>query len=195
MFVVTADQRRSRSDRDRVEDVLKELSNTFTAGQVRSFERTAGDEVQGILDNPQTVVDLGLFLSGTEQWSVGIGVGPVREPLPKSARAGAGPAFEHARTAVTAAKHAPGHIAVRGEGPLCQDVDALLQLLAVLALRRSPAVTEAGLLLQQGLSQRQAAEQLGITQQAVSGRLRTGLWSESERVKASAVRLLGEADR
>ena len=43
VFVITADQRNSRSSPDRVEAMLDQLNSGQT---LRRFERTAGDEVQ-----------------------------------------------------------------------------------------------------------------------------------------------------
>ncbi|HET7415672.1 MAG TPA: hypothetical protein VFI97_08265 [Arthrobacter sp.] len=192
---MTIDQRGSRTGHDLVEGLLNILDGDPHIPVIRSFERTAGDEAQGLLDDPAAVVRLALELAQTDQWSVGIGVGTVKSPLPESTRAASGPAFEYARTAVEDAKHAAGHICVRGDHPACGDVDAVLQLLGALSLKRSPAAIEAGKLLAGGVTQQEIASRLGITQQAVSARLRAGLWQEDQRVRQLAVRRLQEADQ
>ncbi|OOL27282.1 membrane associated protein, partial [Rhodococcus rhodochrous] len=69
MFVLTVDQRGSRRDVDRVADLLTELRD---AELLRPFERTAGDEVQAVADDPAVVVDLALDLVRRGCWSVGI---------------------------------------------------------------------------------------------------------------------------
>uniref|UniRef100_UPI001EE07EEA SatD family protein n=1 Tax=Rhodococcus zopfii TaxID=43772 RepID=UPI001EE07EEA len=135
MFVLTVDQRGSRRDVDRVAALLDELRD---ADLLRPFERTAGDEVQAVADDAETVVDLALDLVRRGHWSVGIGVGSVETPLPEQTRAGRGPAFEHARTAVERAKNAPGNLAVEGtDSAAAADADAALTLLATLVLRRT----------------------------------------------------------
>lgn len=191
---MTIDQRKSRRNDDLVDLVLDQL-NTGSVTTIRAFERTAGDEVQGVLDDPAAVVHFALKLAQTDKWSVGVGVGPVKTPLPESTRAGSGRAFEQAREAVEDAKHAAGHVCVRGPHPACEDVDAMLQLLGALSLKRSGAAVEAGTLLAEGATQQEIAEKLGITQQAVSARLRAGLWQEDQRVREAAVRRLKEADQ
>jgi len=98
--VLTVDQRNSRRAYDRVEELLSWLAKR-DEGYVRPFERTAGDEVQGILDEPADVASLVLALVRQDIWSVGPGVGEVNHPLPPSTRAGSGPAFTLAREAVT----------------------------------------------------------------------------------------------
>ena len=52
MIVITADQRNSTHDRDRVPEALA-LVERMTAGRpglVLPFDRTVGDELQGVLD-------------------------------------------------------------------------------------------------------------------------------------------------
>src|SRR3954451_1599131 len=80
-FVLTVDQRASRRGPDRVGDVLRLLNGTVPA--VLSFERTAGDEFQGVLDEPDAVVDVVAQLVRLGGWSIGIGAGPVQTPLPE----------------------------------------------------------------------------------------------------------------
>src|ERR1700712_1615504 len=104
-YVLTVGQRARRTRRpspDRVPEVLRQLNAVVPT--VLGFERTAGDEFQGVLAEPDDVVEVVLRLAPTGDWSMGIGAGPVQTPLPPSTRAGAGPAFLSARRAVDAAK-------------------------------------------------------------------------------------------
>lgn len=174
MIVLTIDQRDSRHTPDRVEDLVAELNSDFPT--VRDFERTAGDEFQGVMDDAPAAVRLLLEVARSGLWSVGLGVGTVKTPLPEQTRAGAGEAFEAAREAVERAKHAPASVAVSGPGREAQRLEAELQLVAEVNGRRTEASRTAGLLIDEGLSQRDAAQRLGITQQAVSSRLASGLW-------------------
>lgn len=101
MFVLTIDQRRSRTSTDKVPALLDALKNIPT---VRAFQRTAGDEIQGILDQPSAVLDTLETATRLGDWYVGIGIGPVNQPLPKNARESSGPALINARAAVDRAK-------------------------------------------------------------------------------------------
>src|SRR4051812_16375621 len=114
-YVLTIDQRHSRRSPDRVAGALAALAEAVTP--LRAFERTAGDEFQGVLADPADVVDVVLRLVRAGDWSIGLGVGPVEEPLPRSTREGRGAAFILARAAVDAAKRRPQGIAVRGSEP------------------------------------------------------------------------------
>lgn len=195
MFVLTVDQRRSRLDDDRVAQVLRLLNHRDRAkGRVRAFERTAGDEVQGVLDDPALVVDLTLALVRDGHWSVGVGVGTVRRPLPRSARAGAGSSYEHARRAVERAKLSQDRVAVEGTADAARDAEALLGLLSAVVQRRSAAGWQAADLVGSGLSQTEAAAKLRITKQALSQRLHAGLWTHESRVRPVAALMLAVAD-
>ena len=193
MFVMTVDQRDSRRGPDLVAGLLSRLGGR-RPGLVRGFERTAGDEVQGMLNSADLVVDLVLGLAREGSWSVGVGVGPAREPIPDSVRAGAGPAFEHARRAVERAKSVGPHVAVEGEraGP-AGDAEALLRLLAALVQRRTPAGWEVVDLLVGTSTQREVAVRLGISPQAVSQRARAAWWQHEHDLRPLAGRILEEA--
>ena len=192
MVVVTVDQRGSRSGPDLVEALLTELNGRSSAPtRVLDFERTAGDEVQGVLGDASAAVDLALALAATGSWSVGLGTGAVQSPLPRSTRAARGPAFEHARRAVERAKTGAEPVAVRGpDDEAAGEADALLQLLVAVVRRRSPAGSEVCELLARGLTQREAADRLGVSKQAVSQRAQAALWTQEARVRPLAARLL-----
>ncbi|QYB04186.1 SatD family protein [Rhodococcus sp. USK10] len=192
MFVLTVDQRGSRRDIDRVAQLLTEFAHRDL---VRPFQRTAGDEVQAVVADPATVVDLALDLVAREHWSIGIGAGPVEEPLPAETRAGRGPAFESARVAVDRAKSAPGRVAVEGSDPDgAADADTALALVAVLVARRTEEGREAVEQMRRGATQTEAARALGISKQAVSQRLSTAAWHVETAGRRLAERLLRKAD-
>lgn len=198
---MTVDQVGSRRVGDRVDGLLGLLTErTGSTGVVRRFERTVGDEVQAVLDDADVAVDLGLWLLRTGGWSVGIGVGPVVEPLPASARAGSGDAFIRARAAVERAKSRvrPVPLAVvTGAPDGGQGAEAVLTLLGSVLVRRSAAgwaVIDALAGDGVGATQDDVAQRLGITQQAVSQRLRAAMWAEEVAARPVAARLLVEGD-
>ena len=201
MLVLTIDQQGSRRVGDRVEELLDAFASLpamapGASGVVRPFERTVGDEVQAVLDDADLAVDLALTVLRRGGWSVGIGAGPVDELLPASARAGSGAAFVLARAAVERAKSRARvvPIAVAGsDAPAAADAEAVLTLVAAIGERRTPAgwevidrVREPGA----GARQEDVAKRLGISQQAVSQRLRAALWAEELGARPLAARLL-----
>lgn len=194
--MLTVDQRRSRRGRDRVPEALSVLAGLHPE---RPFERTAGDEFQGVLSEPADVVEAVLRLARSGGWSMGVGAGPVEEPLPESTRAGRGEAFVLARDAVEAAKGRPQGLVVRAGGSggpgteAAADAEALLVLLVLVVERRSAAAWEAIDLVAAGLTTAEAAVKLGISRQAVGQRLAAAHWQQECRARPAAVRLLARA--
>ena len=180
--VLTIDQRGSSraSATDRVPDALLALDDL---AMLRAFERTAGDEFQGVLDAPPTLAVVLERLLREQTWHVGIGIGEVDEPLPESTRAGRGPAYVHARDAVTAAKSAPWRLRVKGDSPVCRALETTLWLWAVVLHRRTPRGWEVADLVEEGATYEQAASRLGITQSAVSQRAQAAGIVEGRRAR------------
>lgn len=199
MIVLTADQRGSRSGSDLVGPGLALLARAVPA-PLRGFERTAGDELQGVpADAAQAVAAVqALVVDG--RWSVGLGVGPVELPLPSSTRAGRGDAFTAAREAVETAKLRNHHVCLVGHGlhaeaaRSVQDADAVLALALAVALRWSDEAREAIALVRSGATQTEAARTLGVTRQAVGQRLAAALFRQHTDAVAVVVHLLEQAD-
>ncbi|MGL4304636.1 MAG: hypothetical protein ACRCSF_00635 [Mycobacteriaceae bacterium] len=197
MYVLTVDQRRSRSDIDRVEELLEKFN---THSLLRPFERTAGDEVQAVTDSSSTALNIAVELSETGYWSIGIGIGSVETPLPQQTRAGRGLAFEAAREAVTRAKNSAQSVAVTGSGDKnsqkkAEHAQTALRLLLSLINKRSEQGREAVALIRTGVTQAVAASQLGISKQAMSQRLAAAEWAMEPSAKALVDFLLKEADQ
>jgi len=195
MFVLTIDQHASRRGDDLVPELLDRL-NAGPRGGVdgphRAFERTAGDEVQGVLVTPESCVDTLALLLRRGGWNVGLGWGPVQEPLPQSVRAGRGEAFVSAREAVTRAKTSPHRLAVVGADPYrAEQVETTLWLWATVLDRRTDRGWEIADLLAQGLNHREAGERLGISQPAATQRARAAGVIEEHRARRLAAQLLG----
>ncbi|RBY97750.1 hypothetical protein DQ237_02205 [Blastococcus sp. TF02-8] len=189
---MTVDQQGSRRGPDRVGEALARLGDGLRP--VLPFERTAGDEFQGVLGTPEAVLEVTVRLVRLGGWSIGIGAGPVQNPLPPSTRAAAGPAFLCARRAVDAAKQRPMRLAVRGAVPPdAADAQAVLSALAVLVARRSPQAWEAIDLVEDGRTQAEAAAELGISRQAVGQRLAAASWELERELRPTAARLLARA--
>ena len=190
MFVLTIDQQRSRSSADAVPALLDILNSRYAEQLVLPFERTAGDEVQCLLSDAATVVDLVVELLRTPQWSIGIGLGEAELPLPSSVRAARGPAFLCARTAVDRAKKAPANIAVEGAKDGAAHAEAALWLLGSLLLGRTSAGWEAVDATTAEKTQAKAATRLGVSPQAINSRLQVAGWRQEQRGRQLVAYLL-----
>ena len=198
IFVMVADQVGSRSGSDRVPAALEALSDL---NAVLGFERTAGDEIQGLLDKPVAVVAVVDRLTRLGDWRIGIGAGAVDSPIPDSTRAARGTAYLAARAAITAARTSPTDLAlalspgVRGEAyrevvDAGTDAETALWLLRSVLGRRSQEGWELMDLLDEGLTNARAAKRLGISPSAVSQRLSRAARPEAVRGAHLATRLL-----
>ncbi|WP_125611070.1 MarR family transcriptional regulator [Specibacter cremeus] len=200
MFVVTIDQRDSRTGADRVPELLAQFSAVPVA---LPFERTVGDEIQGVLTDAAAVVAAAMTALRAGRWYVGVGVGPVDEPLAASSSASGGPAFIAARAAVDRAKKMGERVplAVRsGRGGAARArasaAEAVLVLIGALVAHRSDAEWRVVDLLVPGVrgGQVEAAATLGISPQAVSRAVLRSGWQEEHAGRVAAAMLLELAD-
>ncbi len=192
--VLTVDQRGStrHAATDRVPETLSGLAELEGAGLLRTFERTAGDEFQGVLDDPRGLAPVVERLLREDAWNIGVGIGVVDEPLPDSTRAGRGPAYVHARTAVTSAKSSPWHLRVEGDVPQARRLETSLWLWAAVLARRTPRGWEVADLVDTGLRYDEVAKRLGITQSAVSQRAQAAGIVEGRRARELVTELAAD---
>lgn len=170
MFVITTDQIDSQHSEDAVTTAVADIERRWADRLPRRPERTAGDEFQLQAPDGDTAMRIMLHLSRSGSWSVGIGIGSVRTPVPESIRAGAGDAFVGARSAVERAKKKSSHCAIDAPGHETRagHLESLVDLLLATRSRRSPEGWELFDLLETGMTQGAAAAALGISPQAVS---------------------------
>lgn len=195
MFVLTVDQIASRSAPDRAEATIDELNDRYRDRLLLAADRTAGDEFQLATDDAALALSIALDLIRDRGWSVGVGQGSARMPLPQTTRAATGEAFYAARDAVTRAKKAPLRFALEATERLRgADLEALVVLLLHLRERRTVGGWEVADLLAAGATQTEAAERLGLTESSISRRVAVaGLRAEAA-ATAAIIRLLAELD-
>ena len=146
---------------------------------------------------------IALRLARDGNWSVGIGIGAVRHPLPAETREASGPAFNSARDAVTDAKKRPTRFAVRadkaGESPEAwpnsRDAQNVIDLLLEVRKKRSAQGWELHDTLEQANTQAEAARILGITPAAASDRASAAALKIERQALPTIVRLLENLDR
>ncbi|WP_461170484.1 MarR family transcriptional regulator [Arthrobacter sp. Z1-15] len=193
MFVLTIDQKGSRSGRDRVPDLLGLLSGL---PMDLPFERSVGDEVQGLTADAGTAVDAALLALRDGQWSVGIGVGAVDTPLPANTREASGSAFVAARDAVERAKKTGDRPPVAVSGPAgAAEAEAVLVLIGRLIRDRTPEQWRILEHVEPGTwgAQSAAARKLGISPQSVGKTIARAGWQEEWAARPAATALLARA--
>ena len=148
-----------------------------------AFQRTAGDEFKGVLDEPAALPAALETLLRADAWNIGIGVGEIETPLPDQARAGRGTAYVAAREAVTAAKSSPWRIRASGPTDAVRALESAVWLWAALLARRTDRGWEVADLVDRGLTYDQTASRLGISQSAVSQRAAAAGIAEGRRAR------------
>ncbi|MDQ0634708.1 hypothetical protein QFZ40_002617 [Arthrobacter pascens] len=213
MYVMTIDQRGSSNDVDRVPELVSQLRGITSA----VFERSVGDELQGVVDDADAVVDIALHALRGGHWYVGIGIGRVQLAAAAPPREGTGSGFVAARKAVDRAKNAAGQVPLsvvsgnigRGmdiprdaqEGALaCANAEAVLRLIGRLVQERTEAqwrVVDLLRIIQRSGgkhgSQKSVAKELGITEQSVSRAVLRSGWQEEWAARPAAAMLLDYA--
>lgn len=193
MFVLTIDRRGSRRAHDSADmRTHRDRCRATLPRPVLDWQISAGDELQALYDRPEHVLAAVLALADERDWHVGLGVGPVDEPLPREVREATGAAFVAAREAVTAAKESGGP-AVRGS-EWARHVEAVLALMCAVRRRRTGPGEQAAELAERGHTQQHMARELGISQSSVSRRLSSALWAQEHGVHPTLVALLRLAD-
>lgn len=204
MYVITADQVDSRNRPDIVASALDDLNGRYADRLALPVDRNAGDELQALTASADAAVDLVLDLTRRGAWSVGLGIGAVRTPLPDATRKAAGDAFVAARDAVTRAKRASTRFAAASvasgaseaseQEQDAADVEALMNLLLTIRAERSDAGWELYDLLETGLTQAEAGARLGITPQSANDRARVANLRVEQSAVPALTRLVARAD-
>ena len=191
-FVLTINQRDTREVGDQVPDLLRSLRHIPAAVD---FQRSVGDEAQGILAHPSAAVEAALVAVRDRRWNVGIGVGEIRRPLPGAVLEAEGFGLVYARRAVERAQRTGDRIPLAVEGPdaeVASEAEAVLRLLGQIVASRTAAEWKVLDLMTPGArgQQKYVAEELGITAQAVSKAVVRSHWVEEWATRPAAARLL-----
>lgn len=196
MFALTADQVGSRSQPDLTDTGLALIVSAGGDRLLLPPDRTAGDEIQAATADAGTALRMVLELTRDGRWSVGLGIGEIRQPLPDATRAMTGSAFILARDAVEDAKKAPTRFALaveEGRLPDAELLQPLIDLLLLLRGRRTPEGWQVAELLGTGRTQAQIAADLGVTPQAVSLRVQKAQLHTERAATAALTELLAAA--
>ncbi|MBG6183547.1 hypothetical protein IWX65_001509 [Arthrobacter sp. CAN_A214] len=191
-YVLTINQRDSREVGDLVPDLLKALRHLPVTVP---FQRSVGDEVQGVVPSARTAVDAALLAIRHRRWHVGIGVGTLLPPVPGRILDAQGHGLVYARRAVNRAQKTGERIPLAVEGPdadIAGEAEAVLRLLGHIVYTRTEAEWNVLDLLTPGArgQQKFIAQELGISTQAVSKAVVRSHWLEEHATRPAAARLL-----
>lgn len=195
MFVLTIDQVKSRDNDDRVPHMLHLLADIPT---LAPFERTVGDEIQGVPRDAAAALEAIRRCIRDGHWHCGLGIGSgdfASQEAPRSAEGG-GFAFYAARQAIEASKNLSPSLAVRipAHSDYEAEIGALLALKMHVAAQRTHRQWQVIDALNEAQSRTGAARVLGITPSAVSQSLHASAWETESGTDNLLIRLLEQAD-
>lgn len=177
---------RSLENRDEVQGILLQLieqANIHFTQEIKSeFIVTHGDEFQGLLTikGAQLLPDIYHFLSlgfGPIKFRLGMGVGEIQTAIQPKAIGMDGPAWHRAKQAIDLAAAKKAAITVELPSAfLTRQANLLLAIMDDIRRHWNPGHLESVNFAREGLTQQDIAERLGITQSALSLRLKNARW-------------------
>ncbi|MDN6553146.1 MAG: MarR family transcriptional regulator [Corynebacterium flavescens] len=180
---------RGRSLR-RAELVQRSAHALSTLDGVGEFEVLGVEDICAVIDSAASVCDVVMALLADGEWAIGIGITPGSEVTEPAARGAATAALKtSARAGQVYTK-----MSVRGRAEEATDIAAAFALLGLVLHKRTLEGREATSLVRSGLNQNEAAEQLGISKQAMSQRLQAAGWAAETAGWSLALHLLERAN-
>lgn len=163
---------RGRSVR-RAELVQRSASALSTLDGVGEFQVLGVEDICAVAYSASSVCDVVMALLADGDWAIGIGVSPGLTGDEEAAREVATGALKgSARAGQVYAK-----VSKRGRASEANDIAATFALLGFVLHKRTMEGREATSLVRAGLNQNEAAEELGISKQAMSQRLQAAGWA------------------
>lgn len=187
----------------RADLVRRSAEALATLEGVREFEVLGVEDICAVIDTAPAVCDVVMALLSDAEWAVGLGIDSSLDEQDPAAEAAV-------RAVATSALGAPGRAARAGvvkvkvvESPALKtagntaaaDISATFALLGQVLAKRSIEGRQATSLVRRGLNQNEAAEELGISKQAISQRLQAAGWQAENAGWRLAVNLIGWANR
>lgn len=186
----------------RADLVKRSAAALATLEGVGEFESLGVEDICAVIDSAQAACAVVMALLSDGEWAIGLGIDSgldssteKPEKIEADARAVAtaafGPASRSARAGTVRVKVAGPS---KNTGTAAFDIAATFQLLGQVLSKRSLEGREATSLVRRGLNQNEAAEELGISKQAMSQRLQAAGWQAENAGSSLAVHLIDWAN-
>ncbi|MEX3505858.1 MarR family transcriptional regulator [Corynebacterium sp. LK2590] len=167
-------------------DLVKRSAQALaTLDGVDDFTILGVEDICTVVDSPSSVCEVVMALLADGDWAVGIGLCPGATDKAVARATASGALGRSARAGQVRAK-----TDVRARKSEADDIAAAFGLLGYVLHKRTAEGREATSLVRSGYNQNEAAEQLGISKQAMSQRLQAAGWAAESAGWQLAVRLL-----
>ncbi|MFH1864320.1 MAG: SatD family protein [Candidatus Eisenbacteria bacterium] len=197
------DIRKSRhiAERDLLQQQLEKALGTanerFAADVAAGFVLTLGDEFQGLLLRPSTVVDVLIALDEALEGAevrYGIGWGGLSTELKDVALRTDGPCFHRARAALTAGKRDDRWVTAAGFGSDDEVLNGLFWLVGAVRWQWTDIQRQTVRMMRTAGAQRQVAQSRGVSVNAVSKALKSALQEPVHAAERAAAEILARYD-
>lgn len=171
-------------DKRRAELVSRSAEALATLGGIDTFEVVGVEDIRTNVSHAEAACMLIMALLSDGGWAIGLGINPT------------GPALFAATDAVGNRAGVVGVIVDKQDATetnAADDIAAAFSLISHVLAKRTLEGREATSLVRSGLNQNQAAEQLGISKQAMSQRLQAAGWHAEQAGWQLAVNLINRA--
>lgn len=187
----------------RADLVRRSAQALSTLEGVGEFELLGVEDICAAVDSATAVCNVIMALLSDGEWAIGLGIARDLDPAdPESdaaaravATASLGPAGRNTRAGVVRVKVTGGKRAEGFPATAATDIAAAFALLGQVLAKRTIEGREATSLVRRGLNQNEAAEELGISKQAMSQRLQAAGWQAENAGWRLAVNLIDWANR
>lgn len=176
-IVVLIEPQANRENEGGVTGLCEHLNDYPGVFMERLFERTIGDQVVGIIADPNSLSKLLLAVhESAGDWLTGVGIGTL-DIIGVSARECQGTALRTAKSAAEKARRTPGGVAIDGTSEYAQDIHSSAMLLADILDSRSARQREVARLRRADHICERIATELDITRRAVHKHLSAGRYA------------------
>ena len=193
------DVRRSRKVEERaslqtvMESALKKMNTRFRTELAAGFVLTLGDEFQGLLSDPGSIVRvlvaLEELLDGAEL-RYGVGLGTVSTELQEVALRIDGPCFHRARAALASGKRDDRWVTVNGFGADDAVLNGVFQLMGDIRWNWTDTQRKTVELMRRAGTQKEVAQKRGVSISAVSKTLKSASYEPLVAAEASVATII-----
>lgn len=187
----------------RADLVRRSAQALATLEGVGEFELLGVEDICTVIDSAPAVCNVIMALLSDGEWAIGLGIARDLDPAAPESEAAAravataslGPAGRNTRPGVVRVKVAGATKAEDFPTTAATDIAAAFALLGQVLAKRTIEGREATSLVRRGLNQNEAAEELGISKQAMSQRLQAAGWQAENAGWHLAVHLIDWANQ
>lgn len=170
-------------DKRRADVVSRSAEALSTLPGVGEFDVVGVEDIRADVDNPEAALNVVMALLSDGNWAIGLGISAHGRGI-------------YAASDAVGTRPAQVRVSVdtRHPGTAAEDIAAAFALIGHVLHKRTLEGREATALVRRGLNQNEAAQELGISKQAMSQRLQAAGWQAEQAGWRLAMNLITRAE-